>query len=103
VKPGAFQPDADTTTSVYRTVGLQESAIWKIGDEHAANGRPAAQARAELTVQQVRDVGLDLRADDPPPRHAVIINWPAAKDEWKSTSQELAALATLVMRNRTGG
>lgn len=101
VKSGAFHPDAHNTTSIFRTLRLQEAAIWQLGDEHAANGRPAPQARADLTVRQVRDVGLDVEPDDPPPRHAVIVDWPKPKDEWKLVSLELAAAATLVLRSGT--
>lgn len=98
VKPRAFQPDRSNVTSVYRVRGLTVTAIWRLGDTVAAHGRDPARARAEVTVADVRDVGLEVDPDDVPPRHAAITGWPTAKDEWKLLAQQLAAKATLCVR-----
>jgi len=41
------------------------------------------------------DVGLNVRPDNVPERHAAIIGWPAQKDEQLSLAQRLAAEAAL--------
>lgn len=43
----------------------------------------------------VFDVGLDVRPDNVPERHAAIIGWPEQKDEQISLAQRLAEAATL--------
>ena len=57
-------------------------------------------ARAEVSVAHVCGVGLRVEAAEPPPRHANITGWASEKDRWMSKAQELAALATLRLRNR---
>jgi hypothetical protein len=100
VKPHALHPaPADHKTSVFRVQGLIESEIWSLGDEHV--GLPSGNelhARAELSVEQVTDIGLRVESTEPPPRHANIVDWPVEKDEWMLKAQELAAVATLRLR-----
>ncbi len=103
VKPRALEPaKGDQKTSVFRTYDLAEEEIWSIGDRHVAIPQSKMLlGRAELLVRDIQSVGLDLEPDDKPPRHASIIGWPIEKNEWKSLSQVLAALAVLRVREGT--
>jgi hypothetical protein len=100
VKPRAFHPNPeDHKTSVFRVQGLSDSEIWDLGDEHVA--RPSGieiLALAKLSVEQITGVGLRVEPEEPPPRHANITDWPREKDEWMLKAQELAAEATLCLR-----
>lgn len=100
VKWQAFRPTLDDhKTSVFRVQGLTQCEIWHLGDEDIA-GQLGHEilALAELSVEQIMDINLRVEPDEPPPRHANIIGWPAAKNEWMSRAQELAAVATLRLR-----
>ena len=102
VKPRAFWPARiDNTTSVFRRQGLSEDGIWSLAIDHVEPTRGPVLARAELIAQDVVACGLQLEADDDPPRHAAITGWPAKdteKEKVKSLCQELADRATLVIR-----
>jgi hypothetical protein len=96
VKPHAFHPaPADYKTSVFRVPGLTEHEIWELGDTHVGS---ALRARAELSVAQIMDVGLQVEPQEPPQRHANIVGWPVEKAAMMSRAQELAAVATLRLR-----
>lgn len=43
----------------------------------------------------VFDVGLNVRPDNVPERHAAIIGWPGRKDEQLSLAQRFAAASAL--------
>ena len=82
-KPGAFLPDTnDRETSVFRVIGQSLENIWAISDG-AASGRKIYGA-AIFKAQTVRAVQLDVVADEPPPRHAVI-----RKRPWIETDPDL--------------
>lgn len=49
----------------------------------------------DVVAGAVFDVGLDVRPDNVPERHAAIVGWPERKDEQLSLAQRLAAVATL--------
>ena len=53
------------------------------------------QAWGDVLAGIVFDVGLDVRPDNVPERHAAIIGWPEQKDEQISLAQQLAEAATL--------
>jgi hypothetical protein len=100
----AFLPEGQPNayeTSVFRVQELTETQIWNTGDEYVAipRGKPV-YARAELAVKTITNMRLRVISAEPPPRHAVIVNWPAAKDERMSLAQLLAADATLRLRER---
>lgn len=96
VKPGAFLPGRDRTTSVFRTAGLTDAAIWLIGQQHVAGpSNRRLYGRGDLRVRMVLRVGLRVTADDSPPRHAAIVGWPEEKDAQLSLAQQLATTATL--------
>ena len=63
--------------------------------------RPTARTlhgRADILASQVEVVGLRLKPDNVPERHAEIVGWPQAKDEQLSLAQQLAAVALLRLR-----
>jgi hypothetical protein len=97
VKAKALEPGPlDHCTSVFRTIGLDEPSIWQLGDTHVATPRKKViLARADLTVAQIRSVGLEVEPDNDPARHALIRGWPSEKPAWRSRAQELAAIASL--------
>ena len=89
---------------MFRVLGLSESGIWRLGDEHVAPFRKKpVLARANLTVSDVLAVPLYMKIDHDPPRHAAIVGWPSVGNELvllaqhKSLAQQLAAAATLTM------
>ena len=99
VKPKAFEVNrADLTVSVARVIGLSERTIWRWIDTFVARNNEDILFRADLLVQEVRNVGLRVEPREPPVRHANITGWSAAKAEQKSRAQQLAAVARLVQR-----
>lgn len=100
VKPNAFLPEPiRLATSVFRTDGLPEAEIWRIGQAYVAGptGR-TLYGRAEVVVSQVEATGLRVNPDNVPERHAEIVGWPQRKDERLALAQELAAVAVLRFR-----
>jgi hypothetical protein len=103
----AFEPKFDVErqrreTSVFRILGLEPDLIWAIGArEIEPNRRKRVLARAEISVEIVEVEGLRVLPDEPPERHAVIVDWPEGddqKDRRKSIQQELASRARIYIR-----
>ncbi|MBI4568743.1 MAG: hypothetical protein HY719_10140 [Planctomycetes bacterium] len=112
IRDEAFLPDKSGETSVFRHQGLTQPALWSIGDRIAA-GRPSPpnvlRGRADFLAHDVREAGrregsgggLDLRPDENPPNepnHAVIFNWPPAKEDRRLLAKELAERAAWIPR-----
>ena len=98
VKPGAFLPefyDGGHEASVSRVIDLDILSITELGKAIGVEKEKDLLAWGEILVKSVVDVGLGLRVDAEPPRHAAIIGWPATKPEQMSYAQRLAAAATL--------
>ena len=97
VKPRAFHPARrDHKTSIFRIHKLTEHEIWNLGDLYVASqSGKAIRARAELSIEQITGIGLCVEPNEPPPRHADIVDWPREKDDYMSLAQELAAVAVL--------
>ncbi len=96
VKPDAFLPLRDTLeTSVFRTVGLDRGEIRRIGDMVGRPSERTLKGWGNVIAGVVFDVGLGVRPDNVPERHAAIIGWPEQKDEQISLAQQLAEAATL--------
>lgn len=95
VKPGAFLPSRDLETSVFRTVELGQEEIRRIGDMVGELSGRSLKAWAEVLAGVVFDLGLGVRPDNVPERHAAIIGWPEQKDEQISLAQQLAEVAGL--------
>lgn len=61
----------------------------EVGSERRVHGAAIVKAKAARTAE------LEVRAGEPPPRHADIVGWPWAKDDpdfGKAKQKELAAL-----------
>lgn len=85
--------------SVFRIDGLDHSAIWEIGIDVAKKRARTLYARGDTGATDVRKVGLDVRPDEPPPRHANVIGWPEDdKPRQKLIALQLAAVAILVLK-----
>ena len=104
VKPSAFIPPNNPTggifrTSVFQIKGLTESEVWSLGYDFVLRDQPGRRlhARADISVQNVWSAGLDLDADNNPPRHASIVGWPETKAERKVFALKLAGVARLVL------
>lgn len=79
VKPAAFLPNPrDQETSVSRHGQEPEDSLWVLG-RVATEGRKLYGAGI-FTAQAARAVQLAIVAAEPPPRHAVIRNWPWVND-----------------------
>jgi hypothetical protein len=102
-KPAAFLPspkDCETSVSRHGTVPLD--ALWRLGRQ-AAGTRPLYGA-AIFQARTVRAAQLEVAADEPPARHAIIRNWPWIEGDpelQKAAQKEKALLiakdATLVL------
>jgi hypothetical protein len=72
---------------------LNHEAIRQIGEEVGKPRNLTLKAWGDVLTGVVIDVGLHVRPDNVPERHAAIIGWPAQKDEQLSLTQQLAAAA----------
>lgn len=94
-KPTAFMPEIEAReTSVIRHNGNPLDELWAIGEAHVAQGRTIYGA-AFIKAKKIRERELDVIADEPPPRHAAIRNWPWVEpdqDLRKAKHKELAIL-----------
>lgn len=98
VKPGAFLPSKHRLeTSVFRAIGLDLEEIRAIGERVGQPSNRTLKAWGDVLASIVFDVGLNVRPDNVPERHAAIIGWPAQKDEQLSLAQRLAADAALYL------
>lgn len=99
VKRFAFMPARDGATSVYHTTGLSTEEISELSRIHVEPERQkAAYGWAEIQVEAVRAVHLELDYNNDPPRHINLTGWPDEKDHQISIAQQLAASASLVLR-----
>jgi len=94
VKPAAFLPSPrDRETSVSRHGSEPREELWAIG--LSAAGARNLYAAAIFKAQIVRAAQLEVVADEPPPRHAVIGGWPwdeADPELQKAKQKEIAAV-----------
>ena len=94
-KPSAFLPNPKNgQTSVFRHGNQPSESLWRIGHEHVTAFRTLHGA-AIVKTMHIRSAGLDVVAQEPPPRHANIIGWPWSQsdpDLEKAKQKELAAL-----------
>jgi hypothetical protein len=95
VKYRAFLP-RDNKISVYNTTGLNDSEIWQIGASALANA--TIRGRGDLQVSDVQAIELEIEWDNSPPLHANIV-LPLDDAGRISMAQQLAAKATLVLKN----
>jgi hypothetical protein len=103
VKSAAFLPSREHETSVFRHPGDPVGGLWAIGTEHLPGPFHGA---AMVRARDVRAESLDVSADEPPPRHAVIRGWPSDKDpdeqkaQRKLRAMSVAANASLLLMDR---
>lgn len=94
VKPAAFLPNPrDCETSVSRHGSEPRAELWELG--LAAAGTRTLYGAAIFKAHVVRDAQLEVSADEPPARHAVIQDWPWIDNDpelQKAKQKELAAL-----------
>lgn len=94
-RPAAFLPNPKNgETSIFRHGAepleeLKAIAQAEVGAERRIHGAAIVKASA------IREAKLEVRAKEPPPRHADIVGWPWSKDDpdfGKAEQKELAAL-----------
>lgn len=94
VKPAAFLPSPKhRETSVSRHGCKPQKDLWKLGADAA--GDRTLYGAAILKAVNVRIAGLNVFADEPPLRHAVIRDWPWLDNDpvlQKAQQKELALL-----------
>lgn len=94
-KHAAFMPSAkDGKTSVFRHGHEPSEALQAIGKQHVAGERRLFGA-AMITAAEVRAVSLELKACEPPDRHADIVRWPwrAEDPDFAKGERKLLAMA----------
>jgi hypothetical protein len=103
VKHSVFMPEPEAKeTSVSRHGSEPRESLWAIG-EVATQGR-TLQGAAIIKAEKIRAAGLEVIADEPPLRHAVIKNWPWGDDldlqkaEQKKLALRLAANAQVFQK-----
>src|SRR4051794_35509896 len=80
VKPVAFLPNPrDRETSVSRHGAEPLTQLWEIG--LAATAGRHLYGAAIVRARNVGSAQLKVVADEPPPRHAVIRDWPWIEDD----------------------
>lgn len=93
-KPSAFLPNPkDHETSVSRHGSDPREELWAIG--FAAAGERKLYGAAIVKAEVVRATQLEIYANEPPPRHAVVRDWPwdsADPDLQKAKRKEIAAV-----------
>jgi hypothetical protein len=98
VKAEAYMPSRGEV-SVFRIDGLSETAIWEIGSDVARKRDRTLYARGDTKASDVMRLGLDIRPNEPPPRHADLVGWPENdKPRQKLIALQVAAVATLVLK-----
>jgi hypothetical protein len=103
-KPAAFLPSRkDRETSVARHGVYPIAQLWEAG--LAAAGERPLYGAAIFRKPAIRTARLEIAADEPPPRHAVIRGWPwiehdpeLQKAQQLEAASVLASQSTLVIR-----
>lgn len=98
VKSDAFIPPLNLNLSVTRHLGLNETALWEIGNSVAAQRTLTLHGRADVLSAVIMQLSLSI--DPAPtlenPNHANITGWPKEKSAQKSLAQQIAAKAQFV-------
>lgn len=98
VKYSAFMPPPNRRLSVFRIAGFAENDVWEIGETIGERRTLPLSARADIKVLFVAETGLKIDADDIPPRHVNIIDWPEDHSAVILKAKELARKAQLHLR-----
>ena len=87
VKPAAFLPSPKgRETSVSRHGREPAEELWRLG--RGAAGARTLYGAALVEAKAVRAARLSVTADEPPPRHAVIRDWPWHEDRELQKAQQ---------------
>ncbi len=84
---------SDNATSVFETTGLTEFQVWTVATSILEQSDRRVWGRADLLVSEIVAVGLQVEPDEPPPRHALIREWPSEKERQKEAALLLASVA----------
>lgn len=96
VRHNLFVPPRTGQLSVYWISGLQESAVWDIGNTHIAPARGPIIARADINSLAVYDAKLSVHVTGiPHPRHAHIVGWDMSSTRLRLQAIKLARAAML--------
>ena len=77
---------------------MSEEDVWQMAARHIEKESIRTRARADLKIETVLKHGLEVEKDEPPLRHANIIQWPSSKEERILITLQLAAEAILVVK-----
>lgn len=90
----AFLPDNSGERSVFRMDGLDHGTVVEWGRVFVAQPRDKSRilgwGRIPAGIVR-RQRPLRVRADEPPPRHAVIDQWPSDIEQSRALAMELAS------------
>jgi hypothetical protein len=101
VKPAAFLPNPKNgETSVFRHGAEPLEELKAIAQDHIGAERKIHGA-AIVKAQTIREQDLEVRAKEPPPRHADIINWPWITNDPKLNKAEQKKKATIIAQKAT--
>ena len=94
----AFMPGKkDGERSFYRIDGLEYAEIARIGREVAAQRGKALHGWGIVRAHEVIACSpLQLKVDEPPDRHGVIIGWPTERHDRISLAESLADIADTI-------
>ncbi len=99
-KPSAFLPNVkDRETSVFRHGPEPRTTLWAIGLSVVAGGDRSLKGAAILKARHVREAELEVRASEPPPKHAAVVDWPWLDDPELQKAQQKERAALLVQRS----
>ncbi|MGO9930569.1 MAG: hypothetical protein ACLPV8_01980 [Steroidobacteraceae bacterium] len=93
----AFRPDDRGERSFFRIDDLDYAAIAAIGNEVAAERNQTLHGWGVLRAKKVRSITpLQLKSDEPPDRHGVIIGWPPESQDERAAAIAMARIAGTV-------
>jgi len=106
VKPGAFLPNRNLETSVFRHGAEPVAGLWAIADARIdANVHGAGVVHAVVPRSTDLDVVAQETGPGGSPRHANIVGWPGDgndpatwKEIWKDRANVIASKTELVLR-----
>lgn len=99
VKPAAYLPNPkDGCTSVFRQGAEAMEVLRKMAEEHVL-GERTLHGVAICSARHVRDAHLNVVADEPPPRHANIVGWPAVEGDPEQTKARQKECALLIAQH----
>ena len=98
-KPAAFLPNAKNgETSVFRHGSEPRASLWQIANDYVSAARTVHGA-ALFKAKHVRSALLDVVAQEPPPRHANIVNWPTSQADPDMAKAEQKVRAALIAQH----